>query len=584
MVDAMKHEDFYTSGTYLQPSVNLHLGWICRQGCYSDCMPIASQTGKVLLFFYGENFPPETSRTELLQRGFDGQFHDARYLIRLFEKSGDAFLADLNGWFSGVLVDLEQRRVLLFNDRYGMQRVYYHDDGECFYFASEAKCLLRVLPSAREFDPEAVAEQIAFNCVFGTKTLFKNVAQLPGGSCWTFDEGGQFRTARYFEPASLEATAPLESEEVFDRLRNVFLQIIPRYAESRQQVALSLTGGLDTRLIVAGLGSHGRRLRAYTFGGQHDTFDTRQSRTVAAQAQLRHEVLHLEQDFFQDFPKLLEKTVRISDGTLGAAGTHNVYLNRLARRIAPVRLTGKFGSEVLRQGRILPKSAGKTRFLNDDWRALTDAAETRVEEYRKGHPLTATLFRDIPWREHGVVAVEQSQLTLRSPFMDNDLVEVMYAAPNLVRQSKSLQQSMIHRINPELSRIFTDRGNATGRNRILVGACQALLWALFRLDYVYFFDTPGWLVRFERPARLTGLPQWATGHQKFEHYRFWYQGPLRNYVAEVLLDRQTLDQEFFDSQRLQEMVREHLSGRANHQNEISMALTLEMIGRTLVKG
>ena len=35
---------------------------------------------------------------------------------------------------------------MLFNDRYGMQRIYYHQSKDAFYFAAEAKAILAVRP------------------------------------------------------------------------------------------------------------------------------------------------------------------------------------------------------------------------------------------------------------------------------------------------------------------------------------------------------------------------------------------------------------------------------------------------------
>ena len=39
---------------------------------------------------------------------------------------------------------------VLFNDRYGLNRVYYHEEADAFYFASEAKSLLSVLDNRHD--------------------------------------------------------------------------------------------------------------------------------------------------------------------------------------------------------------------------------------------------------------------------------------------------------------------------------------------------------------------------------------------------------------------------------------------------
>jgi hypothetical protein len=48
---------------------------------------------------------------------------------------------------------------------------------------------------------------------------------------------------------------------------------------------------------------------------------------------------------------------------------------------------------------------------------------------KKGHALSVAVFKDFRLREYSKIAIEQSQSVFRSPYMDNDLVELMYQAP-----------------------------------------------------------------------------------------------------------------------------------------------------------
>ena len=38
---------------------------------------------------------------------------------------------------------------MLFNDRYGMHRIYYHETKEAFYFAAEAKAIAKIVVRRR---------------------------------------------------------------------------------------------------------------------------------------------------------------------------------------------------------------------------------------------------------------------------------------------------------------------------------------------------------------------------------------------------------------------------------------------------
>jgi asparagine synthase (glutamine-hydrolysing) len=463
-----------------------------------------------------------------------------------------------------------------------MQRLYYHETERALYFSSEAKSLLQAIPSLRQINPDSLAKHITLDCVLGDKSLFKGISLLPSGSCWTFGRGSRERTEKYFKPESLESAPVIRHEDVVDQLERTFVDILPRYLEASERVAISLTGGLDTRLIVAAAPDI-RAFPAYTFAGNRDTFDVRQSRRVAEKAGLNYEVIRLGTDFFDQFPRLAEETIYISDGTFGVGGAHNLYLNRLARKVAPVRLTGLFGSEVVRQGRIFSPATRVNALFDDGFLSTIPPAEGRAITHRQGHPLTAALFRDIPWRGHGSMSIERSQVTLRSPFTDNDLTQLMYAIPGVARQSARVQQRLIENRSREIARILSNRGLASGRNPLALWVVQTALQVLFKADYWYFFDTPGWMLKSEPAIRLLKLPQLLLGYHKFEHYRVWYRDNLSDYLVDTLLDQRTLERPFFSRSGLRKAVDNHIAGKGNHRIELDVALSLELTMRTMIE-
>src|SRR2546426_12099060 len=185
MMRCMLHESFYKHGTYLLPEAGCYLGWINHPNSFSDCNPIVNPTRDRILIFSGEHFDHYNSTVSRRpQDGYVGT--NATHLLGLYETKGETFLLDLNGWFAGVLIDLRAQTILLFNDRFGVHRVYYHEDKESFAFASEAKSLLSIRPQTRTVDPRALGEFLGFGTVFQNRTLFPNIFVLPGGSSWTF--------------------------------------------------------------------------------------------------------------------------------------------------------------------------------------------------------------------------------------------------------------------------------------------------------------------------------------------------------------------------------------------------------------
>jgi asparagine synthase (glutamine-hydrolysing) len=142
------------------------------------------------LIFTGEHYPDESQMSDSL---------------RIYEKLGPKFLLQLNGSFAGVLADLREQQLVLFNDRYGLGRIYYHERNGAVYFASEAKALLKGLPDLRRLDDVSLGETICLGCVLQNRTLFSGVSLLPAGSAWVFNPGKSPRKEMYFSPKQWES-------------------------------------------------------------------------------------------------------------------------------------------------------------------------------------------------------------------------------------------------------------------------------------------------------------------------------------------------------------------------------------------
>src|SRR5262249_14307188 len=155
----------------------------------------------------------------------------------------------------------------------------------------------------------------------------------------------EFRNARcekkafYFTPSVWENQPSCDPHMFYERFRETFLNILPRYFTANHPIAMSLTGGLDTRMILASKENPASSLPCYTFGGlgDNETLDIRLARKVAQVCHQTHRVLRLGRDFLSKFAEYAEKTVYVTDGCFGVCGSHEVYLNKLARDIAPIR-------------------------------------------------------------------------------------------------------------------------------------------------------------------------------------------------------------------------------------------------------
>src|SRR5256885_10250537 len=142
------------------------------------------------------------------------------------------------------------------------------------------------------------------------------------------------------------------------------------------------------------------------------------------------------------------------------------------------------------------------------------------------------------------MAVEQSQLTMRGPFLDNELLELTYQAPPDVAASKEPSMRLIADGNPALGRIPTDRGLVREPVPVASGVNHWLQEFTFRAEYAYDYGMPQWLARVDRAFAPLRLEKLFLGRHKFYHFRTWYRDKLPSYLKEMLLDSRTLDRSY----------------------------------------
>ena len=584
MVHTMMHEPFYSSGTYSNEQLGLYVGWVAHKDSFAECMPVFNEKHNLLLFFAGEDFPDEDSLTMLRARGHRFNSANAEYLIHLYEEARGNFLEEMNGNFHGLLVDLMNKQIVLFNDRYGMLRIYIHEGKNEFIFSAEAKSLLKIRPELRAIHPKSMGELLSCNCVLENRTLFPLITLLPGGSRWSFRENETVRKESYFKPAQWESQPVLAPGTFFQNLKDTFSTIIPKYFKPINHIALSLTGGLDTRMILAGINCSELKFNCYTHSGPyHDSYDLKIARQVAKVCQQVHYTLKLDEDFITHFPDLAAKSVYISDGNLDLSGAANLYMNRLARKVGRIRITGNHGSELFRSvGWIKPLDAGNALFHPDFKHYIRESKETFYHQ-KAGHPLTFSHFKEAPWHEYNRLAVEQSQLVQRSPFMDIALVKLMYQAPPNLRCSNKISLRLIEAGNPTLSAIKTERGVGGKSTRFSSLGARAYYEFLFKMDYYFNHGMPQWLSRANYCLGFLSPEKLFLGRHKYYHYRVWYRDKWADYIREILLDECTLNRPYFSRDSITSLVRDHIKGIRNFTAEIDLLLKTELMHRLLIE-
>jgi asparagine synthase (glutamine-hydrolysing) len=325
-------------------------------------------------------------------------------------------------------------------------------------------------------------------------------------------------------------------------------------------------------------------LTCYTFGGPYrDCADVIIARRLAELCRLPHTTIRVGENFFTRFTALAEQAVYLSDGTMDVSGAVEVHVNQEARSIAPVRLTGNYGSEILRSHVAFRPGRLDRSLFTPEFVQLIDAAAETYRAEAACHRLTFIAFKQMPWHHQSRFSLEKSQLTPRSPFLDNELVALAYRAPAELSTSPQPLLNLIARGNPKLGAVATDR--ALRRQSWPLVSRVAHSWQEFtaKAEYAYDYGMPPWLARADHAMTRLHLEKLFLGRHKFYHFRVWYRDQLRQAVRDQTADLGRGTASFcYRAGAAKRLVDEHLSGRVNRTLELHKLISLQMTDRLLL--
>jgi asparagine synthase (glutamine-hydrolysing) len=405
---------------------------------------------------------------------------------------------------------------------------------------------------------------------------------LEPGSVWSFRSGALEKKAKYFEAREWEEQEPLDAESYYGQLRDAFATNLPLYFNGPERIGVSLTGGLDTRIIMAWRKAPPGSLPCYTFGSMYrENQDVYLARRVAEICGQPYEVITTGKEFLSKFSHYAERSIYLTDACVDVSRSPDLYVNEKARDIAPVRMVGTYGSEMLLHAVMFKPVEPAAGLFRPELLPQIRAARETYDASRRTHPVSFVAFRQTPWHHYGVLMLEQTQVAVRSPYLDNDLVKTIYRAPGSVAANEDARMRLIRDGNPALAMLRTDRGIG-GRSKVGAAISRAHLEFTFKAEYAYDYGMPQWVAQADHLLAPFHLERLWMGRHKIFHFRLWYKTVLAKYVKEILLDPRTLARPYLERSGVEAVVNGHLKGNRNFTIEIHRLLSLELLHRVFV--
>ncbi len=583
MCCSLKHYEWHKPEIYIRGP--LALGQVDQGILERDLQPVNSNDDRYTLFFHGEIYNYKKLENEI---SIEKSPSTSKLLLALYEKYKNDFIFKLKGAFNIIIWDRKEKKLTVFNDRYGLRPIYYSQHNNELFLASEVKAILTHRDVSKNIDDSAIASLFFFGFVMGERTYFESIKLLPSASFLVF-ENNQIRISNYWNFNFLDKNEGKTQDYYEQKLGNLILQAIERHVEDGTRITVPLSGGLDSRTILASIPEEYHPINTITFGTK-DMDDVQIAKRVSETLGTNHHCLEI---LPEDIINNAKKIVNITDGMISFLhSTGNMKLE-LIRDYTDVCLDGMqpFGSffspfaTFKRKEKLLiadylshpiSRELAKSLFIHSYYKKIRNYPREIIENIsQRCKSTSASSIIDysiatqyVPRFVNYGNLVKRTHVEVRSPFFDNDLVDFMVNTPPEERRYQYLYTRTFSRLFPELSKIPWEK---TG---LPVDATNSFAKMTLCLIKKRLKKKMGILDRKLADKRYFKAPSINL----FAKYTQWSRGNenLISFIYSTLLDEKGYSRSILNTKTVERILKEHISGKSNHMELISRLLTFEL--------
>ena len=268
----LNHRGPDAEGTYIKPDVFLgHKRLSIIDLDVRSNQPF--RIGHLVLTYNGEIYNFDEIKDDLIRKGYVfSTTSDTEVLLTAFHHEGVDCLKRFEGMFAFAIWDEEKRQLTLVRDRFGEKPIYYYQDQNRFFFASEIPALETLVGRDKlEIDLDAIGQYFQFTYIPAPLSPYKNMYQLEPGSYLVFDAQSWSSQPEIYYNLTLKPRN-ISFDDAVDELRTRLTQTVTqRFCASDVPVATFLSGGIDSSILSA-LASDQSQLpiKAYSIGYPED--------------------------------------------------------------------------------------------------------------------------------------------------------------------------------------------------------------------------------------------------------------------------------------------------------------------------
>lgn len=511
------------------------------------------------------------NRTELKIKYQIPAENDCELLANIYTKIRSLnFLHDVDGYFSAVIYDRLLGVIYLITDRYGLKPLYWSCAGGNLIWSSELKGFLGHADFKIKIDTQAVSQFFDIGYLLENRTWFEGVELIPPASVLTFRIAeARVEISAYWSWSEIKSfTGTFREDDLAEELGNLFEQAVCACVKTDEKIGITLSGGLDSRAILAAVPSDIRPLHTFTFG-QDGCDDITIAQKVSDIKGATHHVLCLGADNWL-YPRVAG--VWKTDGMLNILHMHGIEFCSDYKAHTDIIVSG-FAGDLVLGGSYLKQRQYLDKRIDPEIAQAIMQAKSKIDlPFDYGINKIDPYFLNNRVRRFtntGLIYLGKL-LETRQPFFSNPLIERIYSLPDELRYKSRIYNRLLLSHFPKYFKDIPYQ--KTGIPISYSGTAAKLITFTNRVAK-----------KLKREVMHMGFK--TKDLSQYTDYAAWIRRePARSFFQTFLSNKNALYPEFIDRANILNCLQEHLQNNADHDNDLCLVLTFELWMQQVFEG
>lgn len=306
---------------------------------------IDEETGNVLVF-NGEIYNYKELKSEYDKVKWKTN-SDSEVILKLYALIGPGFVEKLTGIFAFVIYDIKKHKLLLYRDRFGVKPLYFYKSKDEFIFSSEIKGItfFNRKPKLNYFTIFNYLEQGQLAC--NEETFFENIFSVKPAHFLEFNiRTKELLETRYWDIPDGNYWFELSEEDAIHKTYSLLEKSIKLNLESDVEVGISLSGGIDSTLLLKLMQKFHCKIKAFTFGFKEEEYDeVKEVRENLTSSEIELFPVYLSKE---EMLPCLKEALYYFEMPLGGLGTLSAFnmMKEVRKQGIKVMLSGEGADEV----------------------------------------------------------------------------------------------------------------------------------------------------------------------------------------------------------------------------------------------